>query len=109
MLTGFCHTPSGAQHFLVNEQVQNELDNGMFLGAVVTAGTSDGILFNRGYGERDTGLPMNTETMFDLASITKVAATSTALAILMTDSSHMSIHDRAARYLDGLTGEGETK
>ena len=106
MLTGFCHTPSGAQHFLVNEQVQNELDNGMFLGAVVTAGTSDGILFNRGYGERDTGLPMNTETMFDLASITKVAATSTALAILMTDSSHMSIHDRAARYLDGLTGEG---
>ena len=106
LLTGLLNNPAGAQHFLINEKVQNELDNGMFLGAVVTAGTSEGILFNRGYGERDTGLPMNTETMFDLASITKVAATSTALAVLMTDSAHMSIHDRAALYLDGLTGEG---
>ena len=48
LLTGLWDSPLDAQHFLVNEQVQNELDNGMFLGAVVTEGPSDGMLFNRG-------------------------------------------------------------
>ena len=91
---------------MIDEQVKTELDNGMFLGCVVTAGKPGEILFNKAYGYRDTGKAMNTETMFDLASITKVAGTSTALAILMTDSSDMSIHDRATLYLDGLTGKG---
>lgn len=97
---------SRAQHFIIDNQVEKELDNGMFLGCVVVAGKPNQVMFNKAYGYRDTGLPMDTSTMFDVASITKVAATSTALAVLMTDSSNMSIHDRAAKYLSGLTGEG---
>ena len=97
---------SRAQHFIIDNQVEKELNNGMFLGCVVVAGKPNQVLFNKAYGYRDTGLPMDTSTMFDVASITKVAATSTALAILMTDSSSMSIDDRAAQYLSGLNGEG---
>jgi hypothetical protein len=43
------------------------------------AGKPDSVVYLREFGNRETGLPMEINTMLDLASVTKVAANATAL------------------------------
>lgn len=54
-------------------------------GCVVVIGRRAGVLFRRAYGDRSivpSRAPMTIDTVFDLASVTKPVATTTALAIL---------------------------
>ncbi len=59
---------------------------GLFAGAVVAVGDAEGVKWcaARGLAQvRPTGVPMRRDSVFDLASLTKVVATGTACALLL--------------------------
>ena len=61
---------------------------GAFPGAVVLVGNGAGILCHRAYGHRALAperLPMMPDTVFDLSSLTKPMATTTAMMLLVRD------------------------
>ncbi|HVG39812.1 MAG TPA: exo-beta-N-acetylmuramidase NamZ domain-containing protein, partial [Pyrinomonadaceae bacterium] len=66
------------------------------------------IIWRRAYGNRavEPGREaMKTDTIFDLASLTKVIATATS-AMILVERGQMRLHDPVARYLPELKGEG---
>ncbi len=70
---------------------------GAFPGAVVLVGNGAGILCHRAYGHRALAperLPMMPDTVFDLSSLTKPMATTTAMMLLVRDG-HVRLDDPA--------------
>lgn len=65
----------------IREIVEAGIRDGVIRGAAVAAGSPDGLLLKAGYGEAAPGVPMTPGTIVDVASLTKVAATTTALLI----------------------------
>ncbi|MFZ5832075.1 MAG: serine hydrolase [Planctomycetota bacterium] len=90
----------------IDARVQQEIDDGMFLGAVVIAGRPGEILFHKAYGQRDLGKPMTTDCLFDVASITKPATVATALALTLDKHPEITLDDRMRKYLPAMTGKG---
>ncbi|MEN6405816.1 MAG: serine hydrolase domain-containing protein [Thermoguttaceae bacterium] len=99
-----------ASAVLANDAVdacaKKEIDQGMFLGAVVVVGQPGKILFCKAYGQRDVGKPMTTDCLFDIASVTKVTTVATALAITLHRHPEISLDDPMQKYLPGMTGKG---
>jgi uncharacterized protein YbbC (DUF1343 family) len=84
--------------------VQSGLDAGKMPGCVVVVGRHDEILFERAYGARSLvpeRTPMTTETVFDLASLTKPIATATSIMILV-DRGKVDLEARASAYVPEL-------
>ncbi|MFA6714231.1 MAG: serine hydrolase domain-containing protein [Victivallaceae bacterium] len=69
----------------VEAEIKSELDSGIINGAVISAGTADETRFEKAWGFADTGTRMRTDTVIDMASVTKALATSSALAICRDD------------------------
>ncbi len=72
----------------LDETCRRGVAEGAFPGAVVLAGDSREIRFLRAYGCRALApepLPMTPDTVFDLASLTKPMATTTAMMLLVRD------------------------
>ena len=72
----------------VDETCRRGVSAGAFPGAVVLAADSEGILFHGAYGHRALAperLPMMPDTVFDLSSLTKPLATTTAMMLLVRD------------------------
>ncbi|HEX6533309.1 MAG TPA: serine hydrolase [Gemmatimonadaceae bacterium] len=71
-------------------------------GAAVVVGRHGGLVWSRGYGALDWGsrsAPVSPErTMYDLASLTKVVATTTAIMVLY-DEGKLRLDDPVARWL----------
>lgn len=71
----------------ITEAIQAGIRDSVFPGAVVIIGRSDTILFKRGYGHYswhwDRRRPDPDWTLWDLASLTKVVATTSAAALLV--------------------------
>src|SRR5208283_4422170 len=66
----------------VRDIVEKELREGKIPGAVVVVGTPDRVVYRRAFGYRSlepAQLPMTEKTIFDVASLTKVVATTTAI------------------------------
>jgi len=85
----------------VDEIVKEELNQGTFPGAVVLVQDQNEVLFHRSYGSR-AEVPeeetMETDTIFDLASLTKVVATTT-LAIKLVEDGIWKLRDPLSRYV----------
>jgi len=73
-------------------------------GAVVVAGRSDGVVFEKAYGtttyEADAR-PMTRETVFDLASLSKVVGGATSVMALV-DEGKISVTDPVSKYIEGM-------
>ena len=70
-------------------------------GAVVLVGRGDTIVFRKAYGQRATAPvaePMTLDTIFDVASLTKVVATTTAAMILLEEG-RIRLIDPVAKYV----------
>lgn len=70
-------------------------------GAVVLVGRGDTVVFRRAYGNRalePAREPMTVDTIFDLASVTKVVATTTAVMMLVEDG-QIRLADPVAKYI----------
>lgn len=80
-----------------------------FPGAVVIVGHDGKIVFHKAYGERSLvpeRLPMREDTIFDMASITKILATSTA-AMELYQQGYFRLNDPVAKYFPAFAANGK--
>jgi uncharacterized protein YbbC (DUF1343 family) len=78
-------------------------------GAIVLVGRDDAILFEKAYGQRalvPAAEPMTLDTMFDLASLTKVVATTTAVMRLV-EQGRIRLNDPVASFVPGFDRYGK--
>ena len=90
---------------IVNQAVANHL----LPGAVVIVGHKGRVVFERAYGERSlepTRTPMHETTIFDMASMTKVMATTTA-AMELYQQGRFRLNDPVAKYLPAFAQNGK--
>jgi CubicO group peptidase (beta-lactamase class C family) len=92
--------------------VRNAVRLGSFPGGALAIGVRDTALLEIGIGRTMWGRlapPVDPdETMYDLASLTKVVGTTTAVMILVDDGK-MRLDDPVSRYLPNFTGGGREK
>jgi uncharacterized protein YbbC (DUF1343 family)/CubicO group peptidase (beta-lactamase class C family) len=80
-------------------------------GAVVLAGRGNQILYKRAFGNRAVAPavePMTVDTVFDLASLTKVVATTTAVMLLVEDG-RLRLSDRVSEHVSGFERYGKDR
>lgn len=78
-------------------------------GAVVLVGRRDRILYQKAFGYRALAPapePMTLDTIFDLASLTKVLATTTSVMVLV-EQGKIRLSDRVATYIPGFERYGK--
>jgi CubicO group peptidase (beta-lactamase class C family) len=91
--------------------IQAAIDEGHTPGAVICVGTEEKILFIKAFGKRreiPSPQPMEVDTIFDLASVTKVAATAPAICLLWQQGK-LDIHAPVKRYLPEFSGGHKDK
>ena len=89
--------------------VEAEIAAGQLPGAVVHVARSGKLVWSRAYGKRalePAPEPMTTETLFDLASLTKVVATATSVMVLV-DRGLVRLGDPVARYVPEFAVNGK--
>ncbi|MCX8056613.1 MAG: beta-lactamase family protein [Ignavibacteria bacterium] len=85
----------------IDSVVIKNLNEGNMPGAVVVIGGKNGIVFHKAYGYSwlvPEKKPMTTETIFDLASLTKPIATATSIMILL-ERGQLSLEDEVRKYI----------
>ncbi len=95
---------------LVEEAFQEAVAQGSFPGAVVLVAKGEEVVFERAFGFRTLvpeKTPMELETIFDLASLTKPLATATATMLLMAEKK-INLEDRVARFFSNFGVFGKT-
>lgn len=88
---------------------QKEVHVGNIPGAVVIVGNGDQILYRKAFGYRTREpkpVAMTADTIFDLASLTKVIATTTAVMQLV-EQNQLQLDTAAAQYWPGFVGNTE--
>jgi CubicO group peptidase (beta-lactamase class C family) len=99
--------PLAAQYQGIDSAVAAGIRRGVYPGAAVVIGTSTTILYSRGYGHF-TWDPRSTAadpaaTLWDLASLTKVVATTAAVALLV-DGGRLTLDAPVRRLLPRFSG-----
>jgi CubicO group peptidase (beta-lactamase class C family) len=91
----------------VDATVRDGIDRGIYPGAVVVIGRRDSILYSRGYGhftwKPSSPVPSPDSTLWDIASITKVVGTTSAVMRLV-DSGRLDIDAPVRHYLPRFSG-----
>jgi uncharacterized protein YbbC (DUF1343 family) len=104
------HAPQRTQHFLdLDAIVQDAVDRGNIPGAVLVVGHNGHIVYRKAFGWRSlepTREPMTLGTIFDLASLTKCIATTTAVMQLV-ESGRIRLNDPVAAYLPEFAQNGK--
>ncbi len=93
----------------VREIVEKDLTEGKIPGAVVVVGTPEGVVYRRAFGYRSLEprqLPMTEETIFDIASLTKVVATTTAI-MQLAEKGKLRLDAPVARYWPAFRAKGK--
>lgn len=93
---------------LTDSLMEAAIHNRAFPGAAVVVGRGDAVAFARGYGRftYDSGSSISTSSPYDLASLTKVIATTTAL-MLLVDQGKITLDDPVARYVPEFGRKGK--
>lgn len=89
--------------------VQKAITEKKLPGAVVLVGLGDRTLYHKAIGQRAVAPapePMTPDTVFDLASLTKIIATTTSVMILV-DEGRIGLNDRVAAYIPGFERYGK--
>jgi uncharacterized protein YbbC (DUF1343 family) len=80
-------------------------------GAVVLVGRNSRVVWNKAYGSRalePAREAMTTDTIFDMASLTKVVATATSIMILV-ERGKVRLTDPLSHYIPEIKGEGRER
>ena len=92
--------------------VERGIRQGVYPGAVVVIGRRDRVLYSRGFGHltwaRNAPRPSPTTTLWDLASLTKVMATTSSVMVLV-DRGTVALDAPVARYLPRFGGGGRER
>jgi uncharacterized protein YbbC (DUF1343 family)/CubicO group peptidase (beta-lactamase class C family) len=97
----------------IDDIVNREIEFGNIPGAVILIGQQGQVVYRRAFGYRalePQKLPMTEDTIFDLASLTKVIATTTAVMQLV-EQGKFRLNDRVERYWPefGTNGKKEIR
>ncbi len=100
--------PGAAQAFgTLDLIVQEGISRGVYPGAVVMVGRRDRVLYARGYGnytwKADSPTPDPDNTLWDLASVTKVVGTASA-AMVLVDRGQLDLDFPVSAYLPRFVG-----
>ena len=99
--------PLAAQFGALDSIVAEGVRRGVYPGAAVVVGTSTAIVHSRGFGhftwDPRSPVPDPATTVWDLASLTKVVAT-TAAAALLVDEGRLALDAPVRRYLPRFAG-----
>jgi uncharacterized protein YbbC (DUF1343 family)/CubicO group peptidase (beta-lactamase class C family) len=91
---------------LLDEQVEQAVHDGLIPGAVLVVGHNGKIVHRKAYGQRaliPTREPMTVDTIFDLASLTKVVATTPSMMRLF-EQGKIRLADPVTKYLPEFQG-----
>jgi uncharacterized protein YbbC (DUF1343 family)/CubicO group peptidase (beta-lactamase class C family) len=103
-------SPPAATRFAeVDRRVEEAIAAHAAPGAVVLVGRDDTVLFEKAYGRRaivPAAEPMTLDTIFDLASLTKVVATTTAVMRLV-EQGRVRLNDPVATFVPGFDRHGK--
>jgi beta-N-acetylhexosaminidase len=92
---------------LINRRIQQHA----FPGASVAIGYSGHLIYHKTFGRFDyspKGKPVSTETIYDLASLTKVV-TATTLAMKLFESGTLKLDDPVRRFFPSYSGGGRER
>ena len=101
--------PNGQLSGRLDAVIQEAIDEAIMPGAVVLVGRSDEILHRKAYGLRSiepTRQPMQLDTIFDCASLTKVVAT-TPSVMMLVEEGKIRLTDRVTKHLPDFS-EGQS-
>ena len=93
----------------VDDIVKNSIARGHIPGAVVLIGHQGKVIYRKAFGNRSldpTVEPMTTDTVFDIASLTKVVAT-TGSVMRMVQLGQTKLNDPVARYVPEFAQNGK--
>ena len=91
--------------------IDEEIANKRLPGAVVVVGRKGRVVWRKSYGARvldPAREPMTPETIFDVASLTKVVATATSIMILV-ERGKLRLNDPVSVHIPELKGEGRER
>jgi len=91
---------------MLDQTVEQAIEDGRIPGAVLLVGHKGQIVHRKAYGKRalvPTAEPMTVDTIFDLASLTKVVATTSSLMKLFEEGK-FRLNDRVTQYLPEFQG-----
>lgn len=100
----------GATIALTDSLIDAAIRDRAFPGAAVVIGRGDAVALGKGYGRftYDSGRQVTPSSPFDLASLTKVVATTTALMLLF-DQGKIRLEDPVARYVPEFGRNGKDR
>ncbi|MGQ0735983.1 MAG: serine hydrolase [Acidobacteriota bacterium] len=101
--------PGEARFAGLDRVVEEAITAGQTPGAVVLVGRGNAIVFEKAYGRRavvPAPEPMTLDTIFDLASLTKVVATTTAVMKLVEEG-RVRLNDPVARFVPDFERYGK--
>lgn len=93
----------------IDRLLESAISRGLIAGGVVLIGDGTGVLFERSYGRRSAepeAGPMTPDTIFDLASLTKVLATAPAI-LKLAEEGRLSLVDPVVRWFPEFGGKGK--
>ena len=112
-----CRAHASAREFRATDStvydsiVLSGINQGAYPGAVLVIGRRESLLYEKGYGRLtwSPGAPADRpdSTLFDLASLTKAVATTTA-AMILVDRGQLKLDAPVATYLPEFNGKGAT-
>ncbi|HSH14247.1 MAG TPA: exo-beta-N-acetylmuramidase NamZ domain-containing protein, partial [Desulfurivibrionaceae bacterium] len=103
--------PGQEQFAAIAGIVKAEIEAGRIPGAVILVGNRERVLYRQAFGFRalvPEKLPMTVDTVFDLASLTKVVATTTAIMQLI-EQGQLALDQPVARYWPEFAGNGKER
>ena len=86
----------------INMLIGQAMQEGMFPGAAISIGDKNGEIFRGYYGWRSfypVKLPMDPDTLFDLASLTKIIST-TMVALVLVGAGKLNLSDKLGKFFD---------
>jgi uncharacterized protein YbbC (DUF1343 family) len=93
----------------IDKLVREEIGQKRLPGAVVLIGVGDRIVYQKAIGNRSllpSAEPMTLDTIFDVASLTKVVATTTSVMMLI-EQGRLRLVDRVATFIPGFERYGK--
>lgn len=95
----------------IDGEVNREVEQHHLPGAVVLVARNGGVVWRKAYGVRalePSREAMTADTIFDLASLTKVVATATSIMILV-ERGKLRLSDPLSNYIPEIKGEGRER
>jgi uncharacterized protein YbbC (DUF1343 family)/CubicO group peptidase (beta-lactamase class C family) len=95
----------------IDAVVNDEIAQRHLPGAVVVVGRNSQVAWRKAYGARalePAREPMTTNTIFDVASLTKIVATATSIMMLI-ERGQIGLNDPVSKYIPELKGQGRDR